>query len=479
MQVKTPRNGKFIIVAVLLLASSEYLTAGGTIKPLSPLVRTFEPVDSALVTFDNGSLSKYSYDYDDNDKMITELRERWHNSSWVKHSLHGFKYDSIGNSILEEMQENWDGNTWINHWRIHTEYNSHGYKISEFKEYWDGSSWVNEGRYSYSFDENGNKTQIVREFWDGSSWYPYTDFSSTYDVNGNRVSEIRKVWDGSKLVEYYRFTFIYGAEGLLISYATESKPRPTADWDYHEQYHFTYDENDSLTSERNQEWDGSDWIDQASYSFAYDLNGNWVSEHYAYWNSLLWKQVFRIVFSYDANNNLTARIREWGEEGNWSNDERLIYDYDQHLNLVRVTSEEWFDNWILNDFYIEFWDSSGNRYNYIASQVDLFYRYSTTDVTESSSLPPSHRLLHNYPNPFNPITNIGYTVPEHCPVSLVVYNVAGQKVRTLESNVLSPGEYQTTWDGTDNLGLQVGGGLFFARLQVGEHSKVIKMTLIR
>lgn len=96
-------------------------------------------------------------------------------------------------------------------------------------------------------------------------------------------------------------------------------------------------------------------------------------------------------------------------------------------------------------------------------------------------LPEESSLLPNYPNPFNPETVIGYrlNLPEPAPVSLKVYNLLGQRVRTLVSAVQGAGEYQVVWDGQDDSGNSLASGIYFVRLQVGARGQTRKLVLTR
>jgi flagellar hook assembly protein FlgD len=64
-------------------------------------------------------------------------------------------------------------------------------------------------------------------------------------------------------------------------------------------------------------------------------------------------------------------------------------------------------------------------------------------------------------------------------VSLVIYNVLGQKIRTLVEEPRSAGRYQVVWDGRDDRGMTVGSGTYFCRLQAGDFAIVQKMLLLK
>ena len=84
------------------------------------------------------------------------------------------------------------------------------------------------------------------------------------------------------------------------------------------------------------------------------------------------------------------------------------------------------------------------------------------------------------PNPFNPSTRIYFQVPESGAVSLVVYSLSGQVVKTLiPGRTLSAGIHEVGWKGRDDQGRPVAAGIYFYRLTAGDKSLVRKMTLLR
>jgi len=86
----------------------------------------------------------------------------------------------------------------------------------------------------------------------------------------------------------------------------------------------------------------------------------------------------------------------------------------------------------------------------------------------------------NYPNPFNPTTNVAYSVPREGQVFLAVYDVSGRLVRTLvDAPSHGAGGHTVVWDGTDERGAVVAGGVYFARLTVGTESTTSKMVLLK
>ncbi len=91
----------------------------------------------------------------------------------------------------------------------------------------------------------------------------------------------------------------------------------------------------------------------------------------------------------------------------------------------------------------------------------------------------SFSLSQNYPNPFNPNTLIAYSLPDPARVRLTVYNLLGQKVRTLVRRHQAAGNHEVVWDGKNDSGVNLESGVFFYRLQIGGGSRTRRMILLR
>jgi len=87
--------------------------------------------------------------------------------------------------------------------------------------------------------------------------------------------------------------------------------------------------------------------------------------------------------------------------------------------------------------------------------------------------------LSNYPNPFNPDTKISFSIHKNSKVNLSIYNIKGQKVKTLVNKVLSAGEHSTIWNGRDSNIKRVGSGIYFYKLIAGDYQKIRKMLLLK
>ncbi|MFQ6032538.1 MAG: T9SS type A sorting domain-containing protein [Candidatus Zixiibacteriota bacterium] len=111
--------------------------------------------------------------------------------------------------------------------------------------------------------------------------------------------------------------------------------------------------------------------------------------------------------------------------------------------------------------------------------IDYESVHTDVEEDESASQIEDFELSQNYPNPFNPETHISFSLPKRKEVSLEVYNVYGQKVRTLLNTTLPVGWYKVTWDGKDDEGISVASGVYFYRLLAGDKMYTKKMILMK
>ena len=95
------------------------------------------------------------------------------------------------------------------------------------------------------------------------------------------------------------------------------------------------------------------------------------------------------------------------------------------------------------------------------------------------NLPDQVQLFPNYPNPFNPITNIAFSLAKYSLVNLKIVDIEGRQVRHLLSNGFAAGRHGVSWNGTNDLGKSVAGGVYLCSIMAGESRKSIKMVLLK
>jgi len=100
-------------------------------------------------------------------------------------------------------------------------------------------------------------------------------------------------------------------------------------------------------------------------------------------------------------------------------------------------------------------------------------------ATYDAGLPTVFALHENYPNPFNPMTNIKFDLPKEGHVRLDIFDVSGRLVRTLVDESRAAAVHTVVWDGTDNSGGRVASGAYYYRLQTARHAATHKMMLVK
>jgi len=120
----------------------------------------------------------------------------------------------------------------------------------------------------------------------------------------------------------------------------------------------------------------------------------------------------------------------------------------------------------------------GKAYRYMIGVVDSDGEF--VSPIQMLTMPSAvTRLEQNSPNPFNPQTQIRFTLDSRQSVALAVYDVNGRLVRTLVSGTQAMGTHDVTWDGRDNAGATVSSGVYFYRLDAGKFSATRKMVMLK
>ena len=115
----------------------------------------------------------------------------------------------------------------------------------------------------------------------------------------------------------------------------------------------------------------------------------------------------------------------------------------------------------------------------LAQISDIVVGVDDKPIADKGFTPNRYELYQNYPNPFNPSTMIEYILPEASHVKIEIYNLAGQKIKTLIDSYLNAGRYTVQWNGTDDNGTRVASGVYIYRLIAGNNTIARKMILLK
>ncbi len=100
-------------------------------------------------------------------------------------------------------------------------------------------------------------------------------------------------------------------------------------------------------------------------------------------------------------------------------------------------------------------------------------------VPGGQEIPTAFRVSNNYPNPFNPRTTISFDLPRAGVTEVVIFDVAGRKVKTLLQGQLPAGTHSVTWNGDDDQGRHAAAGIYFYMVVSGDESSVGRMALVK
>jgi hypothetical protein len=116
-----------------------------------------------------------------------------------------------------------------------------------------------------------------------------------------------------------------------------------------------------------------------------------------------------------------------------------------------------------------------------SASLATWTKHDPTDVEENdgTNLPGAFSLVQNFPNPFNPTTTIEYSVPTRAYVTIEIFNLLGQHVRTLVDETKSAGKYKSEWNGTDANGKSASTGVYLYRFTAGDYVETKKMVLLK
>jgi hypothetical protein len=117
--------------------------------------------------------------------------------------------------------------------------------------------------------------------------------------------------------------------------------------------------------------------------------------------------------------------------------------------------------------------------DYFYPQYEIQLSGEGAGTSNDAILPMITTVFQNYPNPFNPETRISFSLAEAGKVKIIVYNIKGEKVKTLVDNELAVGQHQAVWTGTDENGKKVSSGVYLYKFSAGSKMQTKRMLMIK
>ena len=281
-----------------------------------------------------------------------------------------------------------------------------------------------------------------------------------------------------------------GASPLIVNFTDQSTNNPTAwDWDFGDGTAHSYIQNPSHTYNSPGDYTvtliasnscGSDAETKVNYIHV-------TAGPYLYSSSIVVSRVYdrkannyygkAVITVFDQNG---AKARDAGVYAHWSG---LTSDSDYGITNSRgqVT---FYSDWRAVPhcgYFVENIDNivkSGYWFNPGVGEVKDSV-YSCVAAKAVADIPEEFGIGQNYPNPFNLTTSITFYLPSQSDVELFIYNILGEKVKSLAKGTFEPGSHTITWDGTNESGNVVASGIYFYKLTAGENTITKRMSLLK
>jgi len=132
-------------------------------------------------------------------------------------------------------------------------------------------------------------------------------------------------------------------------------------------------------------------------------------------------------------------------------------------------------------FYVSARDSLGDEYKGPISAPDVLYEGFYSIISPTVDIDKTFKLSQNYPNPFNGVTYFPLIIAERAQVTMEIYNIIGQKVKTIYNGILSKGVYKREfmWNGSNEYGGSVTSGIYILRTTVGNTAQTCKIVYVK
>jgi len=390
---------------------------------------------------------------------------------WINDHRLRFSYDEFGRIgffdefVWDQQEEAWISGVLRGHVNWSVSGDLEGVILSYYDE--DYNEWIEIMRAMQSYNIFDQITELSLEMKEMDEWVTVTVYDFHYDDN-NRLEYFLSTYYGdndgwpNRIFEADMTHFNYDGEGRI----SEILVTVTEDGDVW--YNMENSFIEYHPADNSQYQDFQDFLNQfvlmmiGASGYGSSLPFMFESEDIYHWDEGLneWDLAHKNLYFYDSNNLVTSiEFHVWsGDE--WELSDRELYSYDDD-DLLSQILYQW--------YHFDFW---------IDEYRELFF-FNETSSVEQGSVSSTLLEVTNFPNPFNPETKISFSIDSEQNVELKVYNILGQKIRTLVDEPKRSGYHRIVWDGTDDRGVQVPSGVYFYRLTGNETVVRKKMLLLK
>ena len=367
--------------------------------------------------------------------------------------------------VYESYIYDWLEGDWSNQLKSVYNYNALNQMSQINVYYWTGSVWGYDHREIYTYDENENIIEVLIQIHDGG-WINLLLYTVSYNINNEITELLIQNWVNLQWQNFERTLISYDANDFKIE---ELHQYWTNDWWDDIRYSYTNDEQGNILEILQENMIGSNWVEYYLTLFSYDTDFNILTQLGQFNSSGTWVNDILNTFEYDSNDNMISDLEQYWFMDEWWNNNFTTYTFDDNENLIEILQQEWGNDEWMNDALTE-------------------HLYQEVEVHEDQ-IHIANIKLWNYPNPFNPATEIRFQTSDFVKneaTEIEIYNLKGQIVKTIPV-ILSPSTQLRTalvegsvwWNGTDNNDKPVSSGVYFYKLKVGTTEITKKMLLTK
>lgn len=393
----------------------------------------------------------------------------------------GINSPTIDYRLLNWMLQKGNGTQWIDYFLCENFYDIKGNLIRADYKMWDTTSaiWVNNHTDTYNYDINSRLIEFFQSVWTGEEFKNHAKQTYTY-TTFDSLSELKVfLWDDSlqDWQNYNRTIYDYDINQFLVEKVYYEGNG--TNWELYSKSIYTYDSFYKVIEKLYRVWTGV-WENFNRTLYSYDNNriSYFLWQH---WINNAWVIDHKESFTYDNNSNMIERLVQTGGGLNLFKD---VLSYNTQNYLITVLNYSWInDIWVDNTWKNNFYDSYENliesitKYrenNLWVNQWRTLNNYFLFTDIENVSNSSNYDLSNAYPNPFNPITTINYSVAKQSNVTIIIYDVLSRQVTTLVNEEKPAGYYEVEFNASS-----LASGIYFYRIQAENFVDTKKMILLK
>lgn len=339
--------------------------------------------------------------------------------------------------------------------KTQTELNVSGNTTVERKFTFTNGEWADVSQETFEYSDSGLLVERVQTQWDGADWVNVSSQLYRYNSEGQEEVLTKQTWGEDGWQETWKMVILY-TEGRVSSREQQNFDSVYG-WVNSVREELSYREDGLQTVLSLFVWQNETWSLSSRTTSVFDASGNLLEELVDVNAGGVWQTFQKIVRTYTAANQVDTYEEAFWNGSEWVPSTRSQNTFDEQYRVVLTMFESYDDAgwaWMWKDEY---------DYQDLTSGLKL-------------AVTPLHDfyLANNYPNPFNPSTEIRFHLAASSHVTLTVYNNLGKKVAVLANDFFASGLHTVSF-----VAMDLAAGNYFYRIEAGDFTDVKKMVLLK